>query len=98
MSTLNQTDIEKIAELSKLSFSPEKMTAFAQSLGNIISLVQKMDKLDTADIQPLAHPLNLTQPLRPDCVTESNQRDVFQKYAPSVEAGLYIVPKFVDSE
>ncbi|MDP1573937.1 MAG: Asp-tRNA(Asn)/Glu-tRNA(Gln) amidotransferase subunit GatC [Coxiellaceae bacterium] len=98
MSTLTQTDIEKIAELSKLQFSAEKTASVAQKLDNIITLVKKMDSLDTSNTLPLAHPLNVTQPMRPDCVTEQNERDRFQKHAPRVEAGLYIVPKFVESE
>lgn len=98
MSTLTQTDIEKISELSKLQFSPEKTASVAEKLGNIINLVKKMDTLDTSNTLPLAHPLNVTQPMRPDCVTEQNERENFQKYAPHVEAGLYIVPKFMDSE
>ena len=98
MSTITQSDIEKIADLSKLQFSAEKTASVAQKLDNIITLVKKMDALDTSETLPLAHPLNVTQPMRPDCVTEHNERDSFQQCAPHVEAGLYIVPKFVESE
>lgn len=98
MTTLTTADIEKLAELSKLTFPPEKIAAFTHSLENVLKLVAKMDALDTQDIAPLAHPLNVTQPMRPDVVTEENQRALFQAHAPSVEAGLYIVPKFVESE
>lgn len=96
--SVTRTDIEKIAELSKLSFSSENIDSFMHSLDNILTLVNKMETLDTNDVAPLAHPLNVTQPLRPDIVTEENQRDIFQAHAPSVESGLYIVPKFVESE
>jgi len=98
MASLTRAAIEKIAELSKLEFSDEKITNFTHSLENILALVNKMDGLDTDSVEPLSHPLNVTQPLRPDVVTEKNERDTFQRYSPSVEAGLYIVPKFVESE
>ena len=96
MPTITTTEITKIADLSKLEFSPEKLNALTESLDNILRLVKKMDALNTANVLPLAHPLNITQPMREDIVTEKNQRDLFQQNAPSVEAGLYIVPKYVE--
>jgi aspartyl-tRNA(Asn)/glutamyl-tRNA(Gln) amidotransferase subunit C len=44
----------------------------------------------------MAHPLHMTQPLRPDAVTESDQRDLYQHNAQAVEAGLYLVPKVIE--
>ena len=98
MSALTVNDVQKIAELSKLQLSADKLPELTDRLETILNLVKKMDGTDTLDVQPLAHPFNATQPLRADCVTEINQRDLFQQNAPHVEAGLYIVPKFVDSE
>lgn len=98
MSTPTKADIEKIADLSKLQFSSEKIDSFSHSLGDILTLVNKMDALDTKNVEPLAHPLNVTQPLRADIVSEHNQREAFQAHAPNVVSGLYIVPKFVESE
>ena len=98
MSTLTVNDVQKIAELAKLQLPANKLQALTDRLENILTLVKKMDATDTSDVQPLAHPFNATQPLRQDEVSEINQRDLFQQNAPHVEAGLYIVPKFVDSE
>lgn len=98
MSTLSPQDIQKITELSKLELPAEKISAVTNSLENILKLVEKMNAIDTDHVEPLAHPFNATQPLRADVVTEKNQRDLFQQNAPSVESGLYIVPKFVESE
>lgn len=98
MSILTAKDVQKIAELSKLHFANDKIDAFTQSLDNVMQLVKKMDATNTDHVEPLAHPFNATQPLREDTVTEKNQRDLFQQNAPRVEAGLYIVPKFVETE
>lgn len=98
MSTLTPQDIQKITELSKLELPAEKTPAITNSLENILKLVEKMNAVDTGQVEPLAHPFDATQPLRADVVTEKNQRDLFQQNAPSVESGLYIVPKFVESE
>jgi aspartyl-tRNA(Asn)/glutamyl-tRNA(Gln) amidotransferase subunit C len=98
MSTLTTQDIQKITELSKLELSAEKEPAIKNSLENILTLVEKMNAVNTDSVEALAHPFDATQPLRADAVTEKDQRDVFQKNAPQVESGLYIVPKFVEAE
>ena len=98
MSTLHTADIQKLTDLAKLKCDESKLPALMQSMENILKLVKKMDAVDTKNVAPLAHPFNATQPLRADVVTEKNQRDLFQKIAPLVESGLYIVPKFVESE
>ena len=99
MTTLTPNEVQKIAELSKLSLPAEQFSVLTERLESVLNLVKKMNTVDTDSIKPLAHPLNVTQPLRADTVTESNQRELFQTgIAPQVESGLYIVPKFVESE
>lgn len=98
VSTLTVSEIQKIADLSKLQLNEQQLPTLMHSMENILTLVKKMDALDTKSVEPLAHPFNATQPLRADIVTEKNERDVFQRCAPRVEAGLYIMPKFVESE
>lgn len=98
MSTLSATDIQRIAELSKLHISNEQLTPLTHQLENILNLVKKMDDAKTQNVVPLAHPFNATQPLRADIISENDQRDLFQQNAPHVEAGLYIVPKYMESE
>ncbi len=98
MGTLNVQDVQKIAELSKLELPTDKLPILTDRLENVLALVEKMNSVNTDHVKPLAHPFNATQPMREDIVTERNQRDLFQQNAPHVEAGLYIVPKFVESE
>ena len=62
----------------------------------ILELVDQMQAVDTSDIEPMANPLDATQLLRADEVTEGNRRDAFQAIAPAVENGLYLVPKVID--
>lgn len=98
MSELTTADLQKMAELSKLELSTEKLPVLTARLENVLKLVAKMDRIDTKNVEPLAHSFETTQPMRADVITEKNQRELFQQNAPSVEAGLYIVPKFVESE
>ena len=55
-----------------------------------------MNAVNTDGIEPLLNPLDATQLLRPDEVTESNQRELYQSVAPRVEDGLYLVPKVIE--
>lgn len=96
MSTLSASDIQKIAELAKLHIPAEKLPTLTKDLHNILDLVEKMDREDTTQVKPLAHPIDVAQPLREDHITENNQRELFQQNAPQALAGLYIVPKFIE--
>ncbi|OGT46303.1 MAG: asparaginyl/glutamyl-tRNA amidotransferase subunit C [Gammaproteobacteria bacterium RIFCSPHIGHO2_12_FULL_41_20] len=94
--SLTLDDVKKIAYLARLNLSTEESTAYATQLSNILEFAAQMDKVDTATVEPLAHPLDLSQRLRPDQVTETNQREKFQAIAPKVKAGLYLVPKVIE--
>jgi aspartyl-tRNA(Asn)/glutamyl-tRNA(Gln) amidotransferase subunit C len=93
---LDQTDINKIAHLARLQIDEQDVADYAHNLSDILGFVEQMNGVDTADVAPMAHPLDATQRLRQDIVTESDQRDKFQAIAPQVEEGLYLVPKVLD--
>ena len=93
---ISPTDVLKIARLARLQISDEEVDQYAINLSNIISLVDQMNTADTKDIEPMAHPQDITQRLREDKVTEANQRDKFQAIAPQAEKGLYLVPKVIE--
>lgn len=93
---LDKSEVEKIAHLARIAINEDKIPEYASSLSNILGLVEQMQSTNTDDIEPMAHPLDATQRLREDVVTEGNQRDVYQEIAPSTEDGLYLVPKVID--
>ncbi|MEG7168327.1 Asp-tRNA(Asn)/Glu-tRNA(Gln) amidotransferase subunit GatC, partial [Pseudomonas aeruginosa] len=62
-----------------------------------LGLIDQMQAVDTSGVEPLAHPLEATQRLRPDAVTETDHRDAYQTIAPAVEEGMYLVPKVIES-
>ena len=94
--SLIRADVEKIAWLARLSLDDNDIPAYTRQLSRILDLVDQLDTVDTADIEPLAHPLELTTRLREDRIIEQNQRERFQRIAPRVEAGLYLVPKVIE--
>ena len=94
--SLDKKNIQHIATLSRLSVSDSESEEYSQDLSNILMLVEQMNAVDTSGIEPMAHPLEITARLRPDEITETNQRDHFQAIAPEVAKGLYLVPKVIE--
>jgi aspartyl-tRNA(Asn)/glutamyl-tRNA(Gln) amidotransferase subunit C len=93
---LDRDDVQNIAHLARLAISEEDIPDYARNLSNILDFVEQMSATDTEQVEPMAHPLDMVQRLREDQVSESDQREHFQKIAPSVEAGLYLVPKVIE--
>ena len=94
--SLDKSDIDKIAWLARLSISEADIPNYIHDVSNILDLVEKMNSVNTDNIEPLSHPLELTARLREDKVTESNQRAHFQEIAPAVDNGHYLVPKVIE--
>ncbi|MBB2495480.1 Asp-tRNA(Asn)/Glu-tRNA(Gln) amidotransferase subunit GatC [Aquipseudomonas ullengensis] len=93
---LERSDVEKIAHLARLGLNEADIPRTTETLNNILGLVDAMQAVNTDGIEPLAHPLEATQRLRADQVTEQNQRAAYQAIAPAVENGLYLVPKVIE--
>ncbi|MFM2289396.1 MAG: hypothetical protein RL684_2539 [Pseudomonadota bacterium] len=95
--SLTRKDLDNIAHLARLALREEEAPAYLESLSRIIGLVGELDRVDTASVEPMAHPLpGLAQRLRPDEVTETDRREIYQRNAPQVAAGLYLVPKVIE--
>ena len=93
---LDASDVEKIAHLARLGINADDIPEYARNLTDILAFVEELNSVDTTGVEPLAHPLDATQRLRADVVTESDQRDHFQQVAPETEAGLYLVPQVIE--
>ncbi|MCK7542808.1 Asp-tRNA(Asn)/Glu-tRNA(Gln) amidotransferase subunit GatC [Marinobacter bryozoorum] len=94
--TISRKDIEKVAVLARIQVDDEQVSALEKDLGNILDLVDQLSAADTESVEPLAHPLDAVQRLRPDEVTETDQRAAFQAIAPATENGLYLAPRVIE--
>lgn len=94
--SLTPDEVKKIAHLARLHLSESDIAKYTPQLSQILAFIEHMSKADTSHVELLAHPLSLSQRLRADAVTERDLRDKFQRIAPQVEAGLYLVPKVID--
>jgi aspartyl-tRNA(Asn)/glutamyl-tRNA(Gln) amidotransferase subunit C len=94
--SLSTEQVNKIAWLGRIAIDADKIESYARDLSGILDFVEQMSAVDTSAVAPMAHPMDQAQRLRPDVVTEPDQRDLFQAHAPLVEAGLYLVPKVIE--
>lgn len=94
--SLAKTQVEAIAHLARLTFDEAGLNASTQSLSSILDYIAQLNSVDTANVQPMAHPLDMKQRFREDLVSEKNQRAAFQAIAPQVEAGFYLVSKVIE--
>jgi aspartyl-tRNA(Asn)/glutamyl-tRNA(Gln) amidotransferase subunit C len=95
--SLTRADIERIAHLARLNLTEPEIPVYVDSLSSIVDLVGQLEKAETGDIAPMAHPLpGLAQRLRPDAVDEANRRELYQQNAAATEAGHYLVPKVIE--
>ena len=93
---LSLQDVQRIAHLARLELPGDAAAAMQQQLNGILAMIEQMRAVDTAGVEPMSHPQDVTQRLREDRVTESDQREAFQAIAPQVEDGLYLVPKVIE--
>ena len=93
---LTGKEVQHIANLARLEVSDEQIDDYVEKLTQILDLVDALKGVDTTDLLPLAHPLQMNQRLRADKPTEKNQRDLFQRNAENVEQGLYSVPRVIE--
>lgn len=95
-SHLTKDDIKHIATLARLAVSDEKASEYANDLNSILGLMDTLKSIDTDGISPMASPHAVSQPLRTDEVTESNQREALLANAPDAEKGLFKVPQVIE--
>lgn len=95
---MTHIDIDRLATLARLDIDPQKAERYRENMQNLLKLIQTMDSVPTEGVEPLYHPLEITQRLREDAVTEIDQRDALQASAPKTEAHLYLVPKVIEVE
>lgn len=94
--SLSLDDVKRIANLARIELGEDEVNTALAQLSSIFGLIQQMQAVDASAIIPMSHAQDVTQRLRGDAVTETDQRALFQAVAPQVEAGLYLVPKVIE--
>ncbi len=93
---MDKDTINKLAYLSKLSIDDNDIEELSQNLDNILKLISEIDAAPTNDMDPMAHPLDFSQPLREDVSVDDINREENQNDSSKIKDGYYIVPKILD--
>ena len=93
---IDAEQVRKVARLARLDLTEAEIDEFTGQLGAILAYVEKMNELDTAAVEPLAHCLPITNVLRPDEVGESLGPDKTLANAPQRDGSFFKVPKILD--
>lgn len=94
--SLDKDQVQHIAVLARLKLDDQEFDQAVQKLSSIVDFVDQLSQADTTGVLPMAHPLNESQRLREDRVTETDDRDRVQQNAAAVEDGLYLVPRVIE--
>jgi aspartyl-tRNA(Asn)/glutamyl-tRNA(Gln) amidotransferase subunit C len=94
--SLTPDQLQRIALLARIDVSAEEAQGVAARLNRVLGLIDQLQSVDTQGIEPMSHALDVVQRLRPDEVTETDRHEVYQRGAPAVEQGLYLVPKVIE--
>jgi len=93
---LSLDDIHRIAHLARIEIDGTAAREVHAKLEAIFAMINELQAVDTTGILPMSHAQDMSLPLRPDAVTEADRRDDYQRVAPAVEGGLYLVPRVVE--
>ena len=88
--------VRRIADLARIALADGEAEARIEDLEAILTMVDRMQALPTDGVEPLSHPLDDAQRLRPDVVTEADRREAYQAGAPQVEDGYFVVPRVIE--
>ena len=94
--TISLTDVYRIAHLARIEIDAAHADEVRAKLTAIFGLIDELAAVDTTGIEPMAHVLDVVLPLREDVVSEGDRHALYQSVAPSVEDGLYLVPKVIE--
>jgi aspartyl-tRNA(Asn)/glutamyl-tRNA(Gln) amidotransferase subunit C len=94
--SVSSNDVKKVAHLARIAIDDADIEQLTKDFNNILKLADELNQVNTDGLAPLSHPLDMTQRLREDTVSESDIRDEVLPLAPQSEAGLYLVPKVIE--
>jgi aspartyl-tRNA(Asn)/glutamyl-tRNA(Gln) amidotransferase subunit C len=93
--SLSEKDVQYVAKLARLEVTDQEVAKYTQQLGNILEYVQQLNKLDTTNVEPLAHVLDLKNVAREDKPAPSLTQQEVLSNGPEVQSGHFRVPKIM---
>lgn len=92
---ISKKDVQYVARLARLNVSEDEMEVFTLQLNSILSYVEKLDELDTSNVEPMSHVIDICNAFKQDIVLESFSQEVALENAPEREEGFFKVPRII---
>ncbi|PKL82974.1 MAG: Asp-tRNA(Asn)/Glu-tRNA(Gln) amidotransferase GatCAB subunit C [Ignavibacteriae bacterium HGW-Ignavibacteriae-3] len=96
--SVTRKEVEHIAQLARLRFKDDELENFTHQLNEILSYVEKLNELDTDNVEPLSHPVEDENVFREDILKTSSDREEALKNAPSRTDEFFKVPKVISQD
>ena len=94
--SLDKKQVKEIAQLARLKIDDSEVQQTTAELNNILNLMAELNEIDTEHVEPMAHPLDMSQRLREDVVSETDLSDEFQAIAPKTGKQHFLVPTVIE--
>lgn len=96
--SVTKNEVKKIAELAKLKFSDSELDNFTHQLNDILKYMEKLNQLNTDNVEPLSHPVENTNVFREDKLKPSIKTEDALKNAPLADESFFKVPKVIQDK
>ena len=93
---ISKEDVIKVAELARLEFSDDETRKFTEQLGSILGYIDRLNELDTDNVEPTSHVLDISTPLREDNVVKLLTIEEVLQNAPETEDDFFVVPQVIE--
>ena len=93
---ISKEEVKKVAELARLEFNETQIEKFTEQLGNILEYIEKLNELNTDNVKPTSHVLDISTPLREDKVQKLLTIDEVLQNAPESEDDFFVVPQVIE--
>ena len=94
--SLDKKQVKEIAQLARLKIDDSEVQQTTAELNNILNLMAELNEIDTEHVEPMAHPLDMSQRLREDVVSETDLSEEFQAIAPKTGKNHFLVPTVIE--
>ncbi len=95
--SVTREEVKHIASLARLRIEEEEIESFTGQFNEILNYIDKLNQLDTENIEPLSHPVEISKSEREDLIIPSIDREQALKNAPSQDGTFFGVPKVIKS-
>ena len=93
---IRREEVLHVARLARLALSPAEADRMGEQLGKILEYIRQLDRLDTADVVPTSHAVEMGTPFREDAVHPFGQKEEIPRNAPDREEDFFRVPRIIE--